>query len=144
MIITIDTNVMYQALMSNSGASFKILQLIRSGYCKLALSQPVFAEYEEVLTRPKSLQHFELTKQDVISYLRYIAYVGEKYDPYFLFRPNLKDEDDNIFIELAIVSQSKYLITNNVRDFKSGDLQFDNFKLLTPTNFIKRWKEFYE
>jgi len=55
MIITIDTNVMYQALMSNSGASFKILQLIRSGYCKLALSQPVFAEYEEVLTRPKSL-----------------------------------------------------------------------------------------
>jgi predicted nucleic acid-binding protein len=44
-----------------------------------------------------------------------------------LFRPNLKDENDNMFVELAIVSQSKFLITNNIKDFVSGELIFDNF-----------------
>ncbi len=53
MIVTIDTNIMYQALMSSLGASFRILQLVRAGNCRLALSQPVFSEYEKVLTRPK-------------------------------------------------------------------------------------------
>ncbi|MBE9562428.1 MAG: putative toxin-antitoxin system toxin component, PIN family [Proteobacteria bacterium] len=138
MVITIDTNVLYQALSSNLGASFRILQLIRKGNFKLAISQSVFSEYVDVLTRPTSLNYFELKQSDVENILRYIAYISEKYDPKFLFRPNLKDENDNMFVELAIVSQSRFLITNNIKDFISGELIFDNFELVTPSEFLWR------
>lgn len=144
MVITLDTTVLFQALRSNQGASFFILQLVRAGACRLALSQPVFTEYEDVLTRPKSLHAFALTREDVAKFLRYVAYIGEKHDPRFLFRPNLRDEDDNMFVELAIVSQSRYLVTSNLRDFASGELLFDSFELVTPARFVSIWREHYE
>ncbi len=144
MLITIDTNVLYQALRSNSGASFQIMQLVRSGSCRMALSQPVFTEYQDVLTRKNSLEAFELTRRDIQKVLRYIAYSGKKFDPHFLFRPNLKDENDNMFIELAIASQSRYLVTSNTKDFVSGELLLNNFLLLTPGQFLKNWRKFHE
>ena len=144
MRITIDTNVLFQALSNNSGASFQILQLIRSGRLQIAISQPVFTEYEDVLTRPKSLEYLELTRNDIKKFLRYIAFIGEKIDPHFLFRPNLQDEADNMFVELAIASQSKFIVTNNKKDFISGDLVFDNFKLITPSEFLFFWRGFNE
>ena len=144
MIITVDTNVMYQALHSSNGASFQILQLLRKGNFKLAISHAVLCEYEDVLSRPKSLVEFGLKRSDIAKFLRYIAYISEKHDPRFLFRPNLKDENDNMFVELAIVSQSRYLITSNIKDFISGELTFNNFKLLTPTDFLILWRKYYE
>ncbi len=144
MKLTLDTNVLYQALRNSGGASYRILQLVRNGYCRLALSLSVFAEYEEVLTRPESLEAFALSHKDVVAFLRYIAYIGDVYKPTFLFRPNLRDEDDNMFVELAVVSQSKYFVTSNLRDFCSGDLILDNFKLITPADFVKTWRKNHE
>lgn len=142
MKITIDTNVLFQALSNNTGSSFHILQLIRSGRLQIAISQPVFTEYEDVLTRPKSMAYFELSRNDIKKFLRYIAFIAEKVDPRFLFRPNLQDEADNMFIELALASQSKFIITNNIKDFISGDLIFDDFKLITPSEFLFFWRGF--
>ena len=141
MLITIDTNVIYQSLRSNSGASFHIMQLVREGRCRLALSQPVFTEYQDVLTRHSSLVSFALCQNDVEMILRFIAYISQETDPRFLFRPNLKDENDNMFVELAIASQSKYLITSNIKDFVSGELLFDSFQLMTPGDFLKKWRK---
>ncbi|MCK5679772.1 putative toxin-antitoxin system toxin component, PIN family [bacterium] len=144
MLVTIDTNVLYQALRSSLGASFQIMQLVRAGRCRMALSQPVFTEYQDVLTRQSSLDAFELTRNDVEKILRYIAYVGRKTDPHFLFRPNLKDENDNMFVELAIASQSRYLVTSNTKDFVSGELLLNNFQLFSPAQFLKNWRRHYE
>lgn len=144
MLITLDTNVLYQALRSNMGASFQIMGLLRTGNCRIALSQAVFTEYQDVLTRQSSLDAFELTHNDVEKVLRYIAYIGHKFDPYFLFRPNLTDENDNIFVELAIASQSKYLVTSNIKDFVSGELILENFRIVTPAQFLKIWREYHE
>ena len=140
MIITLDTNIMYQALRSSRGASFYILQLVRSGNFQIAISNSTFHEYEEVLTRPKSLKEFELDREDVIKFLRYIAFTGEKFDPHFLFRPNLKDEADNMFVELAVTSNSKYLVMSNTKDFQCSDLTFKDFQLITPAEFVKEWR----
>lgn len=131
---------MYQVLRSSRGASFYILQLVRSGRFQIAISNPVFHEYEDVLTRPQSLKEFDLAREDVKKFLRYIAFIGEKFDPRFLFRPNLKDEDDNMFVELAVASNSKYLVTSNTRDFQHSDLIFKEFQLITPAEFVKEWR----
>jgi predicted nucleic acid-binding protein len=52
---------------------------------------------------------------------------GENFDPRFLFRPNLKDEADNMFVELAVVSNSHYLATSNLRDYRNSNLIFKRY-----------------
>ena len=140
MLITLDTNVLYQALKSATGASFYILQQVRERKIQIALSVPLFEEYEDVLKREESLQDFELDTEDIDRFLRFIAYVGKPFNTYFLFRPNLKDEKDNMLVELAITSQSDYLVTSNVKDFKNAELNFDQLKVVTPSEFAKIWR----
>jgi putative PIN family toxin of toxin-antitoxin system len=145
MIIVLDTNALYQALRSNSGASFFILSLIRNNKISLAISIQAFNEYEEVLKRPTSLSDLKLNIKDIEIILRFIAYIGKPYATYFSFRPNLVDENDNIFLELAIASNCDYLITNNVRDFTSkSELKFDDLSVITPADFVKMWRKKYE
>ena len=52
----------------------------------------------------------------------------------------LKDENDNMFVELAVTSNSKYLVTSNTRDFQHSDLIFKGFQLITPAEFVKEWR----
>jgi putative PIN family toxin of toxin-antitoxin system len=140
MLLTLDTNILYQALMSSTGASNFILQQVRNRRIQIALSVPVFLEYKDVLTREKSLKDFILQKSDVDKFLRFIAYIGKIFEIYYLFRPNLKDEKDNMIVELAITSQSDYIVTNNIRNFKNAELNFDELKVITPSEFVKMWR----
>ena len=140
MLLTLDTNILYQALKSTTGASYFILQQVRNRKIQIALSVPVFLEYKDVLTRDKSLKDFKLQLNDVENFLRFIAYIGKTFEIYFLLRPNLKDEKDNKIVELAVTSQSDYLITSNIRDFKNAELKFDQLKIITPSEFVKMWR----
>ena len=140
MLVTLDTNVIYQALKSATGASFFILQQVRERTIQIALSVPLFEEYQDVLMQEKSLKNFQLDIEDVDKFLRFIAYVGKPFKTLFLFRPNLKDEKDNMVMELAITSQSDYLVTSNIKDFKNGELLFDQLKIVTPGEFVKIWR----
>jgi putative PIN family toxin of toxin-antitoxin system len=140
MLITLDTNILYQALKSTSGASYFILQKVRERQIQIALSVPLFYEYQDVLKREKSLQDFGLEIEDIDKFLRFITFVGKVYETYFLLRPNLKDEKDNMVVELAVTSQSEYLVTSNIRDFKNAELKFDQLKVITPAEFVKLWR----
>lgn len=140
MLLTLDTNILYQALMSKTGASYLILRQVRNRKIQIALSVPVFYEYHDVLKRDNSLKDFELQVNDVEKFLRFIAYIGKPFEIYFLLRPNLIDEKDNKIVELAVTSQSDYLVTSNVRDFKNAELKFDQLKIITPGEFVKMWR----
>ncbi|MEM7117562.1 MAG: putative toxin-antitoxin system toxin component, PIN family [Chloroflexota bacterium] len=142
MVVTVDTNVMYQALHSQNGASFYVLQLIRTRQIELALSVPVFIEYQDVLYREKSVAAFDLSKNDVAAFLRLIAYLGKPHDIFYLWRPNLRDEADNMLFELAIASHSQWLIANNIRDFSIGkELAHDGLHIATPNQFVQTWRQ---
>lgn len=141
MIITVDTNIIYQALYSSRGASFKILQLIRHGELKIAISVPVFEEYRDVLLRKKTISHTGRSKDDMEKILDFFALVGIPSSIDFFWRPNLKDESDNMFVELAFASGSDFLVTRNTRDFTIGnELLFDSFTVTTPADFLKDWR----
>lgn len=142
MLVILDTNVVFQALYSQDGASHFILGLVRSQKIKLALSMKVFTEYEAVLKRKKNLKLMDLTEEDVEKALTFLAFMGRPFDTHFLFRPNLKDEDDNIFVELALASNARFLITSNTKDFKrNAQLKFVDFEVVTPAEFAKRWRK---
>lgn len=140
MLVTLDTNVLYQALKSTRGASHYILQQVRERQVQIALSVPLFHEYQDVLKREKSVKDFGLKTEDIDKFLRFIAYVGRTFETYFLFRPNLGDEKDNMIVELAVTSQSEYLVTSNIKDFQNAELQFDQLHVITPGEFVKIWR----
>lgn len=142
MLVILDTNVVFQALYSQDGASHFILGLVRCQKIKLALSMKVFTEYEAVLKRKKNLRLMDLTEEDVEKVLTFLAFMGRPFDTHFLFRPNLKDEDDNIFVELALASNARFLITSNTKDFKrNAQLKFADFEVVTPAEFAKMWRK---
>ncbi len=141
MKITLDTNIIYQALYSSAGASHAILQMIRTGEVQIAISVPVFEEYRDVLFRPKTLKNTGRSREDMEKVLDFIALVGVATPIDYLWRPNLRDEADNMFVELALASGSEYLITQNVRDYTiDNELILDSFSIIIPSDFLEIWR----
>ena len=141
MKVVLDTNVLFQAFHSNKGASYIIFNLIREEKIKILLSSPVLLEYEEILLRKKKL--LSLNEKEIQIIISYIAMISKKIIPHFLWRPNLRDEDDNIFIELAVNGNADWLITNNISDFsKNMELLFHNLKIVTPFQFLQYWSKY--
>ena len=142
MLIVNDTNVIFQGLDSHKGASFQILELLYKRKINIALSYPVICEYEDALKRSDNRQRLKLSENDIEDFLAFIAYVAIPYDPTFMMRPNLRDEKDNIFAELAFVANANYLITSNINDFTiDTDLTLGNFTVVTPKGFINLWRK---
>jgi len=140
MLVTLDTNVLLMGLHSSKGASFQIFKLIRQSEIQLALSIPVFKEYEAFLLRPSSLDDLGLDTADVGGFLDGITVLAFPFDIHCPMRPNLGGENDNMFVDLAFASSSDYLVTSNIRDFSiSAELKLDSFDLVTPAAFIARW-----
>jgi putative PIN family toxin of toxin-antitoxin system len=136
-----DSSVLFQALYSSRGVSHAVFRLVRDGAVKLALSVPVYGEYQDLLSRPATKAQLALNDADVRTILEFIAFVGVPYPIRYLWRPNLRDENDNMFIELALASGSQYLITQNIRDFTvDAELSPEPLAIVTPAEFLNEWR----
>lgn len=103
---------------------------------------PVFLEHESVLKRKANLDKFGLTSKDMDDFLAALAYIGRKFGIFFSFVPNLRDEADNKFVDLAIRSSADYIITSNVRDYLvHPDFNFPKALIQTPSEFLKIWRK---
>lgn len=65
--IALDTNVIYAALRSNRGASYRLLMLLDSEKFEINLSVPLVIEYEDVLKRKKDSLIFTEARNDQFS-----------------------------------------------------------------------------
>ena len=145
MVVTVGTNVLFQVFYSNRGASHQIFRLIRNGELTMAISVPVFQEYRAALSREENLSKLNLTVDDINEILLFIATVAFPVDISYLWRSNLRDESDNMILELAIASRSEYLVTSNIRDFTvNADLKNDDIHVVTPGDFLRNWRALYE
>jgi putative PIN family toxin of toxin-antitoxin system len=130
--IVLDTNVLVSALRSSQGASFKLVSLIGQGKFSLHVSVPLVLEYEEVLLRTNP---DVLGEQDIEDFLDYLCKIGEHHKIFFLWRPLLKDADDDMVLELATNAMCSHIVTFNVKDFV-GSEQF-GLKVITPSEFLR-------
>ena len=80
----------------------------------------LYAEWQEVLCRPENLQARQ-TLEDAQAFLRYLASICHHQDVHFLWRPFLKDPDDDFILELAFAAGARYIVTHNTRDFAGSD-----------------------
>lgn len=73
--------------------------------------------------------------------MAFLLRVGQLFEIFFRLRPNLRDEADNMLVEVAITSHSDYLITNNVKDFLvAAELHFQDLQVVTPEQFMQIWR----
>jgi len=128
--LVLDTDVLVAAIRSNTGASH---QLLRAGlehrYLPL-VSVPLMIEYQAVLTRDEHLTASHLSVDDVTTLLDAVAMVAEPVWLAFLWRPLLKDPDDDMVLEAAVNGEADALVTFNRRDF-AGAARF-GIAVMTP------------
>ncbi len=131
--IAIDTNILITGLRSRRGASFKLLSTIGQNKFNINISVPLLLEYEAVAK--KLIGKIILTEEDIDDILNYICNVSKWREIFYLWRPFLKDQKDDMVLELAVTSQCDMIITYNKKDFKNVEKYF-GIRLLTPKEFL--------
>ena len=86
---------------------------------EIALTVALYTEWQAVLTHPEHLPA-GATVDDVQGFLRYLASIAHLQDVHFLWRPFLRDPDDDMVLEAAANAGATHLVTFNLREF--GDL----------------------
>ena len=133
MKVVFDTNVLVAAARSTQGASFALVSSIPSPEFQTCLSVGLYAEWQEVLTRPENLPPGR-TPAEVLAYLRYLAGQSHLQEIHFLWRPFLSDADDDMVLELAFAANCRYLVTHNVKDFHGAEQL--GVTAITPRDFL--------
>jgi putative PIN family toxin of toxin-antitoxin system len=133
--VVIDTSVLVAASRSRRGASFEIVKRIPGGLFEPALSVALYAEWQQALSRPENRPP-EISPEMAAEFLQYVASQSHLQDIYFLWRPVLKDPNDDMVLELAVASQSQAIITHNVADFVGAD-RF-GVEVMMPAAFLQR------
>lgn len=131
--VVIDTNVLISALRSKQGASHLLLLSLADDVFVPNVSVPLFVEYESVAKRAGLIT--DLNSNDINSILDYFLSKSSIRKIFYLWRPFLKDQKDDLVLEVAVESQSEYIITFNTSDF-SGCEKF-GVKIVTPYEFMK-------
>ena len=90
MRVILDTNVLVAALRSDMGASYAIVSQLPSERFQMALTVPLYLQYQDVLTRPEHMTGAS-TRDDILNFLRYLCSIAHRQRVFFLWRPWLKD-----------------------------------------------------
>jgi putative PIN family toxin of toxin-antitoxin system len=130
--IIIDTNVFVAALRSSQGASFRLLSLVDRKKFGVHISVPLVLEYEHAAKRIAA--EIGLTFADIDDIIDYLCRVAQHHQIQFLWRPCLRDPDDDLVLEIAVEASCDFIVTHNVRDF-TGAEQF-GIRVIRPQEFL--------
>jgi putative PIN family toxin of toxin-antitoxin system len=131
----IDTNVLVPALFSTRGAANHVFSAAADGAFVVLASPPLFLEYEEVLKRPEHRLRHGPGLGQVDTLLRSLATLVEPVDVRFLWRPPLRDPDDERVLEAANNGSADMIVTDNVADF--GPAVRFGMRIAAPQDFLK-------
>ena len=134
-----DTDTVVAAMRSPAGASAAIIRAVRQRQATLLLSVPLAMEYEAVCRRSEHREESGLSGQQVEIFLDAIIAMGEPVRTHFLWRPQLRDPNDEMVLEAAVNGRADALVTFNVRDYGTTPAQF-GVEVLLPREAIARIK----
>jgi putative PIN family toxin of toxin-antitoxin system len=135
MRLVVDTAVMVAAIRSDTGASRHLLVAGLERRLTMLASVPLLIEYQAVMTRQEHLAASRLSVGDVDDLLDAVAAVVEPVRLNFLWRPVLRDADDDMVLETAVNGQAIAIVTFNRRHFVSVPKQF-GIEVLSPAEIV--------
>jgi putative PIN family toxin of toxin-antitoxin system len=131
--IVIDTNVFVAALLSQVGASYKLVTMIDASLFTTHLSVPLAVEYEDAGKR--ILPETNLRARDLDDILDFVCASAQHHEIYFLWRPTLKDAKDDMVLELAVAAECDFVVTFNKRDFVGAERY--GVEVIDPKAFLQ-------
>lgn len=136
--IVMDTNVLVAgACRHESSLAYALLLGVLEERFPIILTQPIVLEYLDVLARPHVRALTGLTRRQSEDLVMDLIALSRKVQLRFSWRPNLKDEGDNKFVEAAIHTAA-VIATYNVSDFRSPDLLQHGWTVMTPQELLAR------
>ncbi len=117
------------------------------GKYKPVLGNALYAKYLALINRDRIKKQILLTPEKTMQLVEDICSIADWVKVYYLWRPNLRDENDNHLIELAIAlravakpiaSNTKLIATQNIKDFQRAQLVFPQLEVLQPKEIIRR------
>lgn len=120
MRLVLDTDVVVAAMRSPGGASAEILRRIRNGQAIALAGVALALEYEAVCKRPEHQIASGLTAGEVGIFVDAVVAMMEPVKSHFLWRPQLRDPNDEMVLESAINGRAEVLVTFNARDFATA------------------------
>ena len=126
--LVIDTNVVISAALKPEGLQRTTLILAITKPARLYVSQPILAEYADVLSRPELKIRKGLRRQ----LLQLIRNRSNLVVPSRRLEVS-SDPDDNRFLECADAARADYLVAGNLRHFPRF---WKKTKIITPREFI--------
>ena len=112
MRVVLDTNILISACWKPGGLEEQVIELGLAGGFSLAVSPALWAEYLEVLARPKFLKLKPRIDALVARLEPQVARI-ETHSKLTM----ASDPDDNIILECALDSGANYIITGNLKHY---------------------------
>src|SRR5439155_1070248 len=138
--LVLDTDVVVAALRSPSGASAAILRAVRRGKPVILISIPLAMEYEAICCKAEHRLAAELSGSEVDVFVETVIAMAEPVQTHFLWRPQLRDPNDEMVLEAAVNGRADALVTFNRRDFGTAPSRF-GVAVLLPREVITKLKE---
>ena len=127
---------MVAAFRSAHGASRRCLLLGLDRRLTLLVSTPLLLEYETVLTRPEHLTACGASANDTAMVLDDVVASSHWVRLDYLWRPQLRDADDEMVLETAVNGGADALVTFNLADLASAAARF-GIRALRPAAVIR-------
>ena len=137
MRLTLDTDVIIAALRSRTWGLQRPPAALREGQFEAVASIPMLFEYEAVLMRPEQRQATGMSVEEVGFFLDGLAALLLPVVPDFLWRPLLRDPDDEMVLDAAVNGRADAIVTFNVQDFLPEARQFQ-LEVWTPREALRR------
>lgn len=128
--IVVDTNVVFEGLTKQGGASGLIIDAWLAGLMVVCVSNALAYEYDDVLSRKLSKERWN-NLQPVLGQLLNVA---QYTNIYFSWRPTSPDAGDDMVIDCAM-NAGAIVVTSNIRDFRSAKESL-GLRVLTPVQFV--------
>ena len=134
--LVLDTNVLVTALCNRDGASHLLIRWALADRIILLASPALWLEYEAVIKRPHIRLRHGISPENIDIVLDTLAAHVVPVHLNYLWRPQLRDQNDEMVLETALNASADALVTFNTKDFAAAADRFA-LKLVTPSECIK-------
>jgi predicted nucleic acid-binding protein len=124
-------------LSRNAGASALLLMAARTGRITMLANVALALEYEAICKRTEHLVAAGLSSADVEIFITAVVAMVEPVESHFMWRPQLRDPDDELVLEAAVNRRAAMIVTFNQSDFRQVPSRF-GIDVVTPAGAIGR------
>lgn len=136
MKITLDTNVLVSAFISKQGQPAVLLDIILTfPEIELVLSDPILAEFKDVLLRPEVKERFEYSAREIGQFVDALRGASTIVQVKSGFRVVSEDPKDDVIINTAYDGKVDYIVSGNSHLQRLR--RFKGIRIVKPKSLLK-------